>query len=129
VKSDCQPSRPPIYAIIGIFEIETFRRAVDIPPAEWDINAHSRRVLGPDAEDLVVCAKAGVSGRLKHCLPIGEYRDGAYRVLRDLLAEWGDLTVKEGYLQRSARLPKFGDAPLFLRWFNAMKPDLVQVNN
>ena len=118
-----------IYAIIGIFEIETFRRAVDIPPAELDINAHSRRVLGPDAEDLVVYAKAGVSGRLKHCLPIGEYRDDAYRALRDLLAEWGDLTVKDGYLQRSARLPKFREAPLFLRWFNAMTPDLVQANN
>jgi Nucleotide modification associated domain 3 len=118
-----------VYAIIGIFEIEKFRLAVDIPPAEWDTNAHSRRVLKPDAKDLVVYAKAGVSGRLKHCLPIGEYRDGAYRVKRDLLAEWGDLTVKDGYLQRSARLPKFRDAPRFLRWFKTQDPVLVQANN
>ena len=65
--------------------------------------------------------RVGSSGRLQRCLPIGEYRDRAYRVRRDLLEEWGGLSVKDGYLQRSARLPRFLDAPRFMDWLESQR--------
>jgi hypothetical protein len=118
-----------IYAIVGVFVVDRFRFAIDIPQTERDINAHSRRLLKPDAQDLIVCAKAGVSGRLECCVPIGEWRDRAYRVRRDLLENWGGLSVKDGYLQRSARLPKFNDPVRFQRWFETTNAVLLQANN
>ncbi len=118
-----------VYAIIGLFVIQDFVLAADIPAYDRDTNAHSRRVLAPGAQDLVVRGRPGVSGRLMRCLPIGEYRDRAYRVRRDLLAEWGGLSVRDGYLQRSARLPRFLDARRFLRWMEKQQPTLIQANN
>src|SRR6266566_1269620 len=53
-----------------------------------------RAHLGPEAQDLIVLGCPGRSGRLRRCLPIGEYRNGAYRVRRDLLELWGGLSVK-----------------------------------
>ena len=103
--------------------------AASIPQSRWGENAHTRRVLGPDARDIVVRAKSKVSGRLKSYIPIGEYRDRAYRVKQELLDAWGGLTVKNGYLQRSARLPAFRDAVSFYRWFLENKTELVDRNN
>jgi hypothetical protein len=71
-----------IYALIGLFIIEEFLAAADVPPSQRDLNAHSRRVLQTNATDLIVCGRQASSGRFKQCLPIGEYRDGAYRVTR-----------------------------------------------
>ncbi len=118
-----------IYAIIGLLIVKDFLSAVEISKKDRDINAHSRRVLAPDAEDIVVRGQPGVSGRLKRCLPIGEFRDRAYRVQIDLLEEWGGLSVKDGYLQRSASLPRFLDVPRFVRWLKRQKPVLLQANN
>ncbi len=73
--------------------------------------------------------RVGSSGRLQRCLPIGEYRDRAYRVRRDLLEEWGGLSVKDGYLQRSARLPRFLDPHRFMGWLESQRPVLMQANN
>jgi hypothetical protein len=42
---------------------------------------------------------------------------------------WGGLSVKDGYLQRSARLPKFKDAGRFYRWLLAQGIPLIQRNN
>jgi Nucleotide modification associated domain 3 len=118
-----------LYAIIGLFVVESIIRAADLPARERDINAHSRRILSTDAQDLIVCARPKVSGRLERCLPIGEWRDRAYRVRHDLLEAWGGLSVKDGYLQRSARLPQFLDPKRFLTWFNCMGQGLLQANN
>jgi hypothetical protein len=118
-----------VYAIIGLFVIEKIVRAADLPTSERDINAHSRRVLSADAQDLIVRARSKVSGRLERCLPIGEWRDRAYRVRQDLLDDWGGLSVKDGYLQRSARLPQFLDPKRFLNWFDSMERALLQANN
>ncbi|OGA44948.1 MAG: hypothetical protein A3F74_16970 [Betaproteobacteria bacterium RIFCSPLOWO2_12_FULL_62_58] len=117
------------YAIIGLFVVQDFVLAADIPADDRDTNAHSRRILAPGAQDLVVRGRSGASGRLKRCLPIGEYRERAYRVRQKLLDEWGGLSVKNGYLQRSARLPHFCDPPRFLRWMEKQQPVLVQANN
>lgn len=118
-----------VYAIIGLFEIEDFVLAADVPVQDRDINAHSRRVLEPGARDLIVRGRARLSGRLQRCLPIGEYRDRAYRVRRDLLDEWGGLSVKDGYLQRSARLPRFLDPVRFVGWLERQRTTLIQANN
>ena len=118
-----------IYAIIGLYVIEDLRLASDLPLNECYTNAHTRRDLQPGAQDLVLRGRPGVSGRLERCLPIGEYRDKAYRVLPDLLEEWSGLSVKDGYLQRSARLPRFLDPERFQSWFKSKKGVLLQTNN
>jgi hypothetical protein len=118
-----------VYAIIGLFVVDGFRIAADVPTGDRDMNAHSRRTLAPGAQDLIVVGRPGVSGRLRRCLPIGEYRDGAYRVRRDLLELWGGLSVKNGYLQRSARLPRLLDPPRFLDWLRTQEPSLMPANN
>ena len=127
--ADVNPGPRLIYSIIGLYVIDSVIRAVSIPKSDWNENAHTRRVLARDARDIVVRAKPKVSGRLKTYIPIGEYRDRAYRVKRDLLEAWGDLTVNDGYLQRSARLPAFRDATKFYKWFENQHPVLVQSNN
>jgi Nucleotide modification associated domain 3 len=118
-----------VYAIIGIFVVEDVILAVNVPANFCDINAHSRRILPMGAEDLIVRARAGLSGRFERCLPIGEWRDRAYRVRRDLIDAWGGLSVNDGYLQRSARLPRLIDPMRFRRWLESKKPILIQANN
>ncbi len=127
--ADVRGAAELVYAIIGVFVVDEIRPATDIALLDRDINAHSRRILAPGAEDIVVCGQPGVSGRLKRCLPFGEYRDGAYRVRRELLEEWGGLSVKDGYVQRSVRLPRFLDPIRFLRWLERQEPALIQSNN
>ena len=127
--ADIRPASRLIYALIGLMVVETFRLAADVPLRDCDLNAHSRRILDGGAQDIIVCGRAGESGRLRRCLPIGEYRDGAYRVRRQLLDEWGGLSVKDGFIHRSARLPRFLDPARFFRWFTAQQPSLVPSNN
>ena len=52
-----------------------------------------------------------------------------YRVKSNLLTEWGGLEVNDGWLQRSACLPKFKDTKSFLKWFYKHKPTLIAMNN
>jgi Nucleotide modification associated domain 3 len=118
-----------IYAITGLFVVDEIIPATSIPITARDTNAHTRRILAEDSQDLIVCARPGVSGRLERCLSIGEWRDGAYRVRRDVLEAWGGLSVKDGYLQRSARLPEFLNPRRFRRWFESQEPTLLQANN
>ena len=47
------------------------------------------------------------SGRFDRCIPIGEWRSGAYRVRQEVLDAWGGLSVKDGFIQRSAVPPSF----------------------
>ncbi len=117
-----------VYALVGVLVIESCIRACDVRPTERSQNAHSRRE-DPGSTDMIWRGRPGVSGRLRKCLRIGEYRDGAYRVTQDLLSQWGGLSVKDGYLQRSARLPRLLDPARFLDWFHAQEPELLQSNN
>jgi hypothetical protein len=118
-----------IYAIIGLFIVESFLLAAEVRPEDRDINARSRRVLEPVAADVIIRGQSGVSGRLVRCIPIGKYRDRAYRVRYDILTAWGGLSVKNGYLQRSVGLPRFLYPSQFLGWFEMQRPSLVQSNN
>jgi hypothetical protein len=117
-----------VYALVGVIVVESWIRARDVLLTERALNAHSRRE-DPGPEDMIWRGRPGVSGRLRRCLPIGEYRDGAYRVTRDFLSAWGGLSVKDGYLQRSARVPRFLDPARFLEWFHAQQPELLQSSN
>ena len=118
-----------IYAIIGIFFVDEIVFAAKVPPSALELNAHTRRILPDNAQDIVVRAKANVSGRLQRCIPIGEWRDNAYRVRRHILEAWGGLSVKDGYLQRSARLPAIRKPDSFLHWFHSQAPVLLRENN
>jgi len=118
-----------VYALIGLFAIEQIAYARDLPTAQRDCNAHTRRRLAADADDIVVIGEPGASGRLRRCLSIGEWRDGAYRLRRDLIEAWGGLSVNDGWLQRSARLPRFLDPERFRSWLSAQQPELIARNN
>jgi hypothetical protein len=116
-----------IYALIGLYMIDAIVRAVTIPKEERDCNAHTRRLQPGD--DIVIRAKPSVSGRLARLVDIGGFRDKAYRVRPELLKAWGGLSIKNGYLQRSVRLPEFLDARRFYDWFLAQEALLVTRNN
>ena len=127
--ADIRPNSSLVYALIGLMIVDRLHLAAEVPTSERDSNAHSRRTLSDGAQDIVVTGRSGVSGRLGRCIPIGEYRDRAYRAQRDILDEWGGLSVKNGYLQRSARLPRFLNVERFLRWIDAQEPSLIRSNN
>jgi hypothetical protein len=116
-----------IYALIGLYVIQEIVPAMAVGKELWMENAHTRRIPGPT--DIVVRAKPTLSGRFACCVPIGEYRDLAYRARRDVLKEWGGLSVKDGYLQRSARLPAFADTEKFCRWFRKLNVPVLRSNN
>ena len=81
----CRPCQHRlIYAIIGVYRVGEVVRVADVPRARWVENAHTRR-LKQRSTDVIVRAQPGVSGRLRTCIPIGEWRSRAYRVREDLL--------------------------------------------
>jgi hypothetical protein len=118
-----------VYGIIGLYVVEDMVSALLVPPVHWHQNAHTRKVLVKEASDLVVRARPGVSGRLERYIPIGHYHHRAYRVCPELLDAWGGLKVKDGWLQRSARLPEFLDANTFYNWFLSQNVTMVRSNN
>jgi hypothetical protein len=103
-------------------------RAGAVPRARWGENAHTRRALH-SASDVIVRAEPGESGRLRRCIPIGAWRDRSYRVRPDLLARWGPLSCRDGWLQRSAVPPSFVEPARFLEWFRSQEPRLLATNN
>lgn len=119
--------RTLIYALIGLLVVDRVVNADAIAEADWHCNAHTRRAVIV-ASDVVLFGQAGVSGRLARAIPIGAYRDRAYRVRSDLIETWGGLSVKDGYIQRSAVPPAFLDPDQFLAWLELQRPTLVQAN-
>ena len=117
-----------VYALVGLYRVAESVRAQSIPALRWSQNAHTRCVE-LEGRDVVVRAKSESSGRLRRCIPIGEFRDRAYRVKREILADWGGLSCRDGYLQRSAVLPTLLDPPRFMQWFEGQAPQFVNANN
>jgi hypothetical protein len=126
-----QSITPPtglIYALVGLFVVDEVVRAITVPPGRWRENAHTRWT--PISEnDIIVRGKHGLSGRLDKCIPIGEWRDRAYRVCRPIEEAWGGLSVKNGYIQRSAVPPRFINAAKFYGWFRRQGRTLMERNN
>jgi len=118
-----------IYALIGILVVKEIFEVKDIiDPKRFDENAHTRNAkLEPT--DIVVRGKKGVSGRFEKYIPIGEKRDNAYRVKKQILDDWGGLSVEDGFIQRSANPPLFADLKRFYGWLKKQNPKLIQVNN
>ena len=116
-----------VYAIIGLYVVDKVVAAKDIPMEDWDRNAHTRRQ--PDETDVVVVGRPTVSGRLERCLPIGEFRNKAYRGTNGLLGAWGGLGVNDGWIQRSGTLPHFCDTRSFYNWFIQQRIPLIAKNN
>ena len=81
-------SQKLIYAIFGLYTVEDVVKITDVPKKLWFKNAHTRKI-NQGATDIIVRAIPEESGRLQRCIPIGQWRDGAYRVRKDLLRAWG----------------------------------------
>ena len=134
--SGLKPIKPlrekTVYALIGIYILkEKARLAKEIHASLWKQNAHTRRKTkrcDDEKGDLVVWAEPSLSGRLKKCIPIGEWRNRAYRVTEDLLKEWGGISSKDGYIQRSAVPPEFNNTMKFYSWFKSHSTGLEQRN-
>ncbi|HEX4451708.1 MAG TPA: hypothetical protein VH143_12605 [Kofleriaceae bacterium] len=128
----CRPSDQRasklIYAIIGVYRVSEVVRLSNVEESRWHENAHTRRSTHA-GDDLIVRASPRISGRLRKCIPIGGWRDGAYRVFPDLLVAWGDLSCKDGFLQRSAVPPTFRDPERFVAWLADQQPEFMQANN
>jgi hypothetical protein len=117
-----------VYALIGLLAVESIVAARDVPPERRGENAHTRR-CDVGETDVVVRGRPGLSGRFDRALDVGEYRAGAYRVRRELLSAWGGLGVRDGYVQRSARLPELTDPARFLTWLDGQGVGLVARDN
>jgi hypothetical protein len=117
-----------IYALMGLYVVQEVVHVASVPPKRWHENAHLRKSKRGET-DIVVRAKPGLSGRFDRCLPIGEWRDGAYRVRQDVLDAWGGLSVKDGFIQRSAVPPAFNRPSQFLAWLQEQGIQLIQSNN
>ncbi len=117
-----------VYAIVGLYIVKEVIAAAEVNKKRWHQNAHTRRVK-PQGSEVVARARRNESGRLEHCIPIGEWRDGAYRVRQDIINKWGGLSVKNGYIQRSVVPPQFNHPKQFYSWFLKQNVRLVKSNN
>jgi hypothetical protein len=124
----CVRSGDIVYGLIGVFVVDSIRRVAEVPVGSLHENAHTRRVIAAHADDVIVRAREGVSGRLERSIPIGEYRDKAYRVRRDILESWGGISASDGFIQRSGTFPRIGNPNGFEQWLAALSPNLRRSN-
>lgn len=117
-----------VYALMGLYVVREVVPVAAVPAGRWYENAHVRRSRRGET-DIVVRAEPGPSGRFDRCVPIGEWRAGAYRVRPDVLAAWGGLSVRDGYIQRSAVPPTFRRPERFLRWLDEQGVQRMARNN
>lgn len=122
-------SRDLVYGLIGAIVVDRVALAVEQAPANAKANAHTRRILSAESDDVIVIGNPRGSGRLSRFLPIGEYRSRAYRVRKDLIDAWGGLSVNDGYLQRSAVFPSLLEPEKFLGWWARERPKVLRLNN
>jgi hypothetical protein len=117
-----------LYALVGLFVVEEVTEAIGVPKECWHENAHTRK-LKIGEPDIIVRGGRGKSGRLERAIPIGEWRDGAYRVTNEMLAIWSGLDVKDGFIQRSVSPPSFLKPEKFYDWFLKQGVLLLERNN
>jgi hypothetical protein len=117
-----------VYALVGLYRIAKLERAGTVADDKRWRSAHTRRdpVRG---SEIIVTADPATSGRFRRGVEFCDRRDGAYRIRRDLITEWGGVTVKDGYVQRSGRLPELSDPRRFLTWLTHQDIELVHRNN
>jgi hypothetical protein len=116
-----------VYALIGYYEVEKTMWAKDVSENQRDDNAHLRKkVVHPT--DIIVYANPNRSGRFRHCIPVGEYRNRFYRITDPLLEEWGGLGIKDGFIQRNINPPFFNNCDKFLKWLEDKSPEFIHQN-
>lgn len=119
---------PLYYGLVGIYFVDQVVSVKTIHRNLYIENAHTRKIdIG--MQDIVVRAQKRISGRLKSSILMGEYRNRAYRVTKDLLKKWGGLSVKDGYIQRSAIPPHFLNPKQFLSWLEKQNYEVIERNN
>lgn len=116
-----------IYALYGIMVVDKVLRVADVPEKELHKNAHTR-INNSNKDHFVVFANPSLSGRFNKAIPIGEFRNGSYRVKNEILDAWGDIEVKDGFIQRSVCPPWFLKPEKFLQWFESQKVELINSN-
>lgn len=116
-----------IYALYGIMVVDKVLRVADVPDTELHKNAHTR-VNNINNDHWVVFANPSLSGRFSNAIPIGEFRDGSYRVKKEILDGWGDIGVKDGFIQRSVCPPWFNKPDQFLKWLEMKQVKLINSN-
>lgn len=116
-----------LYALYGIMFVDKVMKVNDVPENEFHKNAHTR-VKNLNKDHWVVFANPSLSGRFSKAIPIGEFRDGSYRVTKELLYLWGGIGVKNGYIQRSVCPPWFTNPEQFLKWLDSQKITLINSN-
>lgn len=99
------------------------------PEAGFHENAHTRRMMRANADDVVVLAKAGRSGRTAVCVLMREYRARASRNTESLLAASERLSTNDGGLRRNAMFPSFMNPTACQDWWSAHKVELVGRTN
>ena len=108
--------------------VDSIERVKDVLPEYYDSNAHTRNIENVDT-DIIVRGKSNISGRFRKRIPIGEFRNKSYRVKTDILNEWGDIGVKDGWIQRSVNPPLFLEPERFMKWLANKTPELMTSNN
>lgn len=116
-----------IYALFGIMVVDRVVKVSDLSNTDLSLNAHTR-IAEMNAEHLVVFAQPECSGRFEKAIPIGELRSGAYRVTDEILRAWGELGVKNGFIQRSVCPPWFLAPNQFLEWMGAQQLTFIDKN-
>lgn len=116
-----------IYALFGIMVVDKVVKVSDIFDIDLSLNAHSR-ITDVNGDHLVVFAQPEYSGRFRTAIPIGEFRNGAYRVTNDTMNKWGGLDVKDGFIQRSVCPPWFTNTAKFTEWLHGQHPKLIHSN-
>jgi Nucleotide modification associated domain 3 len=117
-----------VYALVGLYVVEEIVGAKEVPQNRWQQNADTRK-LEIGNPDIIVRAQKGKSGRLLRSIPIGEWRNRAYRVTNEILNLWGGLDVKDGFIQRSVVPPSFLSPEKFYNWFLNQGVALIERNN
>ncbi len=113
-----------IYSLFGIYYIKEIKKVSDFSnkdnKEQLSSNAHLR-LLSPRESDIIFFADEQRSGRFSKAIRIGGIKDdGIYRVDTEILDAWGDIDVKNGYIQRSVNPPFFTDPERFISWLETM---------
>lgn len=117
-----------VYALVGLLAINSIEHVKDVRPENFYSNAHTRNKINVES-DIIIRGKPGISGRFSKYIPIGEFRKNSYRVKKDLLDQWGNIGVKDGWIQRSANPPLFLAPEQFIKWLEKKSPILIASNN
>jgi len=116
-----------VYALIGMYYVDKILFVNDVNVKDRIKNAHTRRTW-TGKSDIVVFAQKKISGRFEKCIPIGEFRNKAYRVKKKILQDWGGLGVNDGYIQRSVNPPLFLDPNKLIKWLKSKNIKLSNSN-